>query len=101
MAMTKAELIDRITENLRTGKHERYSACKADVEAVYEEIVRFWTEQLAQGESLRITGLGTFRVIEKMEHECANPRTGERMTVPACKTVKFTATKSLKEALNQ
>ena len=47
-----------------------------------------------------IRGFGTFRLKRKASRMGRNPRTGETLTIPACKMVKFRPGKMLKDALD-
>lgn len=47
-----------------------------------------------------IPGIGKLKVIDKAERQSRNPRTGESITVPARKVVKFSQSSVLKDALN-
>jgi DNA-binding protein HU-beta len=45
-------------------------------------------------------GFGTFSVAQRRASEGRNPRTGERIQIPASKQPKFKAGKALKDAVN-
>jgi DNA-binding protein HU-beta len=49
---------------------------------------------------VKIVGFGTFVVTDRAAGEARNPRTGEKVTVPASKTPKFRAGAGLKDAVN-
>ena len=66
------------------------------VDAVFECI----TDALADGERVQVPGFGTFSVSERAERQGRNPATGETITIPASKNVRFKAGKNLKEAVN-
>mgnify|MGYP005865040403 CR=1 FL=1 len=70
----KAEIASRV------AKRAGISQAKANdvVNAVTDSI----TEALRQGEEVRLTGFGSFRVVERSERMGRNPRTGEPITVP-------------------
>ena len=57
--------------------------------------------QLMNGESLLIPGIGTFSVIQKAARLGRNPKTGDSVEIPARKTVKFKATKTLADSVNE
>ena len=57
------------------------------------------TEALAEGDDAAFTGFGTFTVVETKPRAGRNPRTGESLTIPAGKRVKFRTGKSLKDAI--
>lgn len=50
--------------------------------------------------SSRVHGLGTFKIIDKPERKGRNPRTGESITIPARREVKFKAASGLAAEVN-
>lgn len=88
--MTKAELVDKIYA--KAGLDTKVQAEKA-LSATIEAI----REALKGGDSVTLTGFGTFKVVERAERKGHNPRTKEDIVIPACKVVKFTAGKQMKE----
>jgi nucleoid DNA-binding protein len=62
---------------------------------VLEEI----TKALSKGEDVTLTGFGTFKVGARAAREGRNPKTGEKIKIPAMKTPKFKAGKGLKDAV--
>ncbi len=90
--MNKTDLIDRLSESTELNKT---SATRA-VEAVLDII----TGTLRQGDSVTLSGFGTFSVSSRMQRTGRNPRTGEMITIPASKAPKFKSGKGLKDALN-
>jgi len=69
-------------------------AAKA-VDAVFDAI----TDALKKGEEVRLVGFGTFAVSERAASEGRNPRTGDKIEIPASKQPKFKAGKGLKDAV--
>jgi len=57
------------------------------------------TEALRSGEEVRITGFGKLYVREQKAREGVNPRTKERMRIPAQKVPAFSTGQRLKEAV--
>jgi len=55
---------------------------------------------LKSGKEVRLVGFGTFSVAHRRASEGRNPRTGERIQIPASKQPKFKAGKALKDAVN-
>jgi DNA-binding protein HU-beta len=55
---------------------------------------------LKSGGEVRLVGFGTFSVAQRRASEGRNPRTGEKIQIPASKQPKFKAGKALKEAVN-
>jgi DNA-binding protein HU-beta len=58
------------------------------------------TDALRSGGEVRLVGFGTFSVSQRRASEGRNPRTGEKIQIPASKQPKFKAGKGLKEAVN-
>jgi DNA-binding protein HU-beta len=48
---------------------------------------------------LALTGFGTFTVAERKARKGSNPRTGEEITIPASKGVRFKPGKKLKDGV--
>jgi DNA-binding protein HU-beta len=63
------------------------------VDAVIEGI----SSSLEKGDSVSLLGFGSFKVVERSAREGRNPRTGEKIQIPASKSVKFTPGKPLKQ----
>lgn len=57
------------------------------------------TEELNRGGDVNITGFGAFKVSERAARNGVNPKTKEKMLIPATKTPVFRAGKTLKEAI--
>ena len=90
--MTKTDLIAQVAEKTSLTRKESAAA----VDAVFGAI----TTALAQGDGLSLTGFGAFAVSQRAAREAKNPRTGEKIAVPAAKAVKFKPGKALKDAVN-
>lgn len=89
--MNKADLIARVAEESGVTK-------KLAAEVVENTFVAI-KESLAAGEKFTLVGFGTFEVVERAEREGRNPQTGEPITIPARKAVRFKAGKALKEVV--
>ncbi len=74
---------------------ETKAAAQRAVEAVFDSI----TKTMGRGEDVAITGFGTFRVAKRAAREGRNPKTGEKIHIPASTKPKFRAGKVLKEAV--
>jgi nucleoid DNA-binding protein len=72
---------------------------KKDVEAVLECMLDVITGELQKGNKVTLTGFGTFKVSERAQREGINPQTKAKITIPAMTVPKFTAGKTLKEAV--
>ena len=71
----------------------------ADVKAVINAATEIIKEQLAAGETVSLTGFGTFEARERAATTARNPRTGETVEVAAKRVPAFRAAKALKDAL--
>ena len=56
-------------------------------------------DTLADGETVTLTGFGTFSTRSRPAHTGRNPRTAETIAIAAFRTPSFTAGKRLREAL--
>ena len=90
--MNKNDLIAEVSDSTGLSKAD---ATKA-VDCVLDTI----TGALKGGTEVRLVGFGTFSVSQRAASEGRNPRTGERIQIPASKQPKFKAGKGLKEAVN-
>ncbi|MCC8168388.1 MAG: HU family DNA-binding protein [Clostridiales bacterium] len=90
--MSKTEFIAAMSEKSGLSKKDAEVAYKAFTETVIEE--------LKKGEKVSLIGFGTFEVVERGEREGLNPRTKEKIVIPAAKAPKFKASKPFKEAVN-
>ena len=91
--MNKNELVSAIAENSEVTKK--------DVDKVLKALVEVMSKDLAEGGRIQLPDLGSFKCNERNARTVRNPRTGEQMTSPACKVVKFTPAKTLKESVNK
>lgn len=57
------------------------------------------TSELQKGGEVNITGFGAWKVSERAARNGVNPKTKEKMTIPATKTPVFRSGKTLKEAI--
>ena len=87
--MTKADLVSKIANDSGITKSQAEKAVDGFVGAV--------SDALSSGEKVTLVGFGTFSVGERTEREGRNPRTGEKITIPASKVVKFKPGKSLSD----
>ena len=90
--MNKQELVEAIVA--RTGGSK--VATTEMVDAVFEVV----TSALSRDESVQLVGFGTFALGQRAARTGRHPSTGAEIHIAAAKTVKFTAGKAFKEALN-
>ena len=87
--MNKGELIDAIAE--QTGK------TKKDIEIVLSATFDCIQEAVASDDKVTIVGFGSFEARDRQAREGRNPRTGEKMDIPAIRVPAFSAGKMFKE----
>jgi DNA-binding protein HU-beta len=87
--MTKTELVAKIANE--TG------LTKGMAEKAVDGFVSTVSGALESGEGVTLVGFGTFSIGSRAEREGHNPRTGEKIKIPASKVVKFKAGKNLSE----
>jgi DNA-binding protein HU-beta len=73
---------------------------KADAAKAVDSVFDTISKVLSGGSDIRLVGFGTFSVAQRRASEGRNPRTGEKIQIPASKQPKFKAGKALKEAVN-
>ena len=92
--MTKQDLVNAAASSA--------AVTKKDAAAVLDAILESVTKSLKKGESVTITGFGTFRVSKRAARTGVNPRNpGEKIKIPAMKLPAFKAGKSLKDAVRE
>ncbi|GLO66153.1 HU family DNA-binding protein [Oceanobacillus kimchii] len=86
--MNKGELVTQVAKATETTKKD----AKVLVDTVFASI----EQELAEGNDVSILGFGNWKVKDRAARTGNNPQTGEKIEIPATKTVKFTAGKKLK-----
>ncbi|HZB86610.1 MAG TPA: HU family DNA-binding protein [Gaiellaceae bacterium] len=89
--MTKAEFIDKVADRSGLSKRDATKAVDAFLDSI--------TDALKNGEPVAFTGFGKFSAQQRSARQGVNPRTGERVQIPAATVPKFSAGSSLKQAL--
>jgi DNA-binding protein HU-beta len=89
--VTKAQFIDEIAAKSGLAKKDAAKAVDAFIETI--------SGTLSQGGDVSFTGFGKFHVASRAARTGVNPRSGEKVQIPAGKVPKFTPGSSLKEAV--
>lgn len=89
--MNKGDLADAVLSKIGGTK----KAAEDAVETVFDTIAG----SLKTGGEVSIAGFGTFVAKKRAAREARNPRTGEKVHVPATTVPKFRAGKGLKDAV--
>jgi len=88
MALTKAEMAEKLFEELGLNKRE----AKEIVESFFEEI----RGALEKGHQVKLSGFGNFDLRDKNQRPGRNPKTGEEIPITARRVVTFRPGQKLK-----
>lgn len=86
--MNKGQLVEAIAK--------KTDLPKTHVDAVIKEMIATIGKTVRK-EPVQLVGLGTFKPVKRKARMGVNPVTGEKIKIPARKTVKFTASAVLKK----
>lgn len=89
--MLKKDLVEAVAAQTGLTKRAALEAVEAVLSAV--------TDALKKGDSVLLTGFGKFEVRHRAERAGINPKTMEKITLPATKVPAFKAGKALKMAV--
>ena len=89
--MNKNDLVTAVANSTGLSKTDAGKA----VDGVFDAI----TDALKGGDEVRLVGFGTFAVSSRAASEGRNPRTGEKIKIPASKQPKFKAGKGLRDSV--
>lgn len=92
--MTKAEVVKRMAEEAGITQKAAATALNALVAVVHETLKQ-------KDGKIRISELGTFRVVKKKARTGVNPQTRQKIKIPAAKVPRFSASIALKEAVRK
>ena len=89
MALTKAEMAERLYEDVGQNKRET----KEFVDAFFDAL----REALEQGRQIKLSGFGNFDLRRKNQRPGRNPKTGQQIPISARTVVTFRPGQKLKE----
>ncbi len=90
--MNKIQMIDAVADTLNVSRRE----ASESIDCVFGMI----KECLQKGEEVNVGGFGAFKVKERAERIGVNPKTKEKITIEASRSVSFRPSKTLKDLLN-
>ena len=90
--------INRVAIIEEVSRKMGISLAKADT--AVNTVLGVITDALANGNNVELRGLGSFTVKQFGESKGRNPQTGETITIPPQRRVKFKASDSIHRALN-
>jgi integration host factor subunit beta len=90
--MTKADLIEEVSRVVEMTRKES----EVIVETIFESIVK----SLRSGDKIEIRGFGSFRTRQRKARIGRNPKSGDRVEVPAKRIPFFKPSKELRDIVN-
>ena len=91
--MTKADIAEKIQAS--TGLSKKESA------EIMEAVFSIMKSTLESGETLKVSGFGSFVVKQKSDRRGRNPQTGEAITITARRILSFKPSAVLRDAINR
>src|SRR5260370_41381907 len=90
--MTKADLIEEVSKMVELTRKDS----EVVVDTIFDSIVH----SLRSGDKIEVRGFGSFRTRQRKPRVGRNPKTGDRVDVPAKKIPFFNPSKELKDVVN-
>ncbi|GBL10377.1 DNA-binding protein HU [Microcystis aeruginosa Sj] len=87
--MNKGELIDQIAL--------KASVTKKQADAVLTAVIETIIDAVSEGDKVTLVGFGSFEARERQAREGRNPKTGDKMEIPATRVPAFSAGKLFKD----
>ena len=87
--MNKGELVDAIADKANVTKKQADSVLTAALDTIVEAV--------SSGEKVTLVGFGSFEPRQRKAREGRNPKTGDKMKIPATTVPAFSAGKLFKE----
>jgi integration host factor subunit alpha len=91
--MTKADLVEKIFEKIGLSKKE--------AQEIIEILFDTMKQAFVEGESVKISGFGTFNVRQKMSRRGRNPKTGDDLEITPRRVITFRASNQLKSVVEK
>ncbi|MGK7907055.1 MAG: HU family DNA-binding protein [Synechococcus sp.] len=90
--MNKGELVSAVAQSAKVSKKDAEKILSATLETIVETV--------AEGGKVTLVGFGSFEPRERKAREGRNPKTGEKIKIPAARVPAFAAGKSFKEKVS-
>jgi DNA-binding protein HU-beta len=87
--MNKGELVDKVAQTANVTKKQADAVISATIEAIMEAV--------SENDKVTLVGFGSFEPRERQKREGRNPKTGEKMEIPATTVPAFSAGKLFKD----
>src|SRR2546423_10875974 len=90
--MTKADLVEEVSKVTELTRKDS----EVIVDTLFDSVIK----ALKTGDKLEVRGFGSFRVRKRNARVGRNPKTGEKLEVPAKRVPYFKPSKELKDLIN-
>lgn len=90
--MNKGELVDEVARKAEVTKKQADAVLSAALEVIMQAV--------SEGDKVTLVGFGSFESRERKAREGRNPKTGEKMEIPATRVPAFSAGKLFKERVS-
>ncbi|MEG3435936.1 HU family DNA-binding protein [Pannus brasiliensis CCIBt3594] len=87
--MNKGELVDQIAQKASVTKKQADAVLTAAIETIIDAV--------SEGDKVTLVGFGSFEARERQAREGRNPKTGDKMEIPATRVPAFSAGKLFKD----
>jgi len=91
--MTKADLVERL--------YEKVGLPKKEAREMIENLFNLLSAVLSEGESIKISGFGTFLVRRKGVRKGRNPKTGEEIQITQRRVITFKPSQQFKSLVEK
>jgi len=91
--MTKADLVDLIFGKVGLSKIESQNI----IELIFDTV----RQTLVEGESVKVSGFGTFNVKKKNARRGRNPKTGQELQITPRRVITFRASNHFKDLIEK
>ena len=91
--MTKADVVEKIFEKIGLSKKE--------AQEIIEILFDTMKQTFVEGESVKISGFGTFNVRQKIARRGRNPKTGDDLEITPRRVITFRASNQLKAVMEK
>lgn len=87
----KADFVNLLSDHCNVSKK--------NATEMYDNVFGVLVEIVSEGREVSIPNLGRVKIVERSARMANNPRTGEKVEIPAKKAPKFQFAKNVKEAI--
>ena len=91
--MTQQEILNKLAE--------KAGVTKTQAKECFDQLFAIFSDELEKGEKVRVHNFGTFSVTKRQARKGRNPQTGQEITIPAQKVVKFNPSTTLKKQVDK